>query len=55
MDIRLLAAWCAVLGLEDSDISNDSNFFTEGGDSVMALRLSHIFQTVRSRKEIRNG
>ncbi|KAF6222385.1 hypothetical protein HO133_001471 [Letharia lupina] len=26
-------------GLEESDISNDSNFWTEGGDSVTAMRL----------------
>lgn len=32
-------AWCHVLGLEESDISNDSNFWTEGGDSVTAMRL----------------
>ena len=39
MNAQLRAAWCHVLGLEDSDISNDCNFFTEGGDSVMAMRL----------------
>ena len=39
MDAPLRAAWCHVLGLEESDISNDSNFFTEGGDSVIAMRL----------------
>ena len=39
MDAQLRAAWCDVLGLETSDISNDSNFFTKGGDSVTAMRL----------------
>ena len=39
MDEQLRAAWCDVLGLESSDISNDSNFFTKGGDSVTAMRL----------------
>ncbi|CAD6568034.1 MAG: Non-ribosomal peptide synthetase [Alectoria sarmentosa] len=39
MDVILRAAWCLVLGLEESDISDSSNFFTEGGDSVTAMRL----------------
>lgn len=39
MDAQLRAAWCHVLGLEEADIRNDSNFFTEGGDSVTAMRL----------------
>ena len=39
MDEQLRAAWCDVLGLKMSDISNDSNFFTKGGDSVTAMRL----------------
>ena len=39
MDAQLQALWCHVLGLEEQDISNDSNFFSVGGDSVMAMRL----------------
>ncbi len=39
MDAQLRAAWRQVLGLEESQISDDSNFFTEGGDSVMAMQL----------------
>ncbi len=39
MNAQLRAAWCQVLGLEESQISDDSNFFTEGGDSVMAMQL----------------
>ncbi len=40
MDAQLRAAWRQVLGLEESGISNDSNFFAEGGDSVMAMQLA---------------
>lgn len=39
MDAQLRSAWCDVLDLDTSDISNDSNFFTKGGDSVTAMRL----------------
>lgn len=44
MDAHLRAAWCHVLGVHESDISNDSNFFTEGGDSVQAMRLITVAQ-----------
>ena len=38
-DARLRAAWCHVLGLDESHISNESNFFVAGGDSITATRL----------------
>lgn len=39
MEKQLRATWCDILGVEESDINNDSNFFSEGGDSALALRL----------------
>ena len=44
MEEQLRAAWCDVLGLEESDIDSDSDFFALGGDSVMALRLTSAAQ-----------
>ena len=36
----LLRCWSAVLELPDSEISDSSNFFSDGGDSLLAVHLT---------------
>jgi amino acid adenylation domain-containing protein len=39
MEQRLRRLWCQVLNIEEGRISPNSNFFKNGGDSVVALKL----------------
>ena len=39
MENEIKALWAQVLGLEQSDITSDSNFFECGGDSVAVIRF----------------
>ncbi|KAF5020479.1 hypothetical protein F66182_7489 [Fusarium sp. NRRL 66182] len=41
-ELFLRDSWCRLLGLESSQVSTAHNFFTSGGDSVLAMKLVPI-------------
>ncbi|KAM0304292.1 hypothetical protein ACHAPM_002372 [Fusarium culmorum] len=41
-ELFLRDSWCRLLGLENKQVSTTHNFFTSGGDSVLAMKLVPI-------------